>query len=595
MMPMSLGRNWERFLESVDYAFQPIVNIYTGKTFAFEALIRDYDKAGFASIDAVFDTAYSENVLYSLDLALRKIAIKKFSQIPFYKNVKLFYNIDNRTTIMPDFKPGYTKSILREFEVFDTALCFELSEKHQSKISAGVDNLILNIYKQQGYRMAIDDFGVGYSGLQILYNAEPDFLKIDRFFVDNISQSKKKQLFVKSIVEISQSLGIQTIAEGIETKEDLLTCKALGCNMIQGFYVQKPMKKIAKLQEQYMEIDELHKQEQRGDSSFKHELKNRIDVLETVRETSHLENVFNIFKHTEQSGIVPVLRNDGSCVGIIKENELKEYTYSPYGRSLIFNITKGAITTLINECGTVDINDSLEKILKIYSHKQNNDGVIVTKNGEYIGFLHARTLLDIVNEKSVLSARDQNPLTGLPGNIVINEYISSATISKKKHALVYFDLDFFKPFNDYYGFRNGDRVIKLLGSIIKKAQGSLCEDSLAGHIGGDDFFLGWEMNSDYSFEQVYGVISKIVESFSNDVESFYQKEDRDRGYIISKNREGAEQKFHLMTISAAILIINPNSNKLVDEEKIALEYAKLKKHAKSIMQNSIVYASILGN
>jgi diguanylate cyclase (GGDEF)-like protein len=595
MFTMSLGKTWERFLDSVDYAFQPIVNIYTGKTFAFEALIRDYEKAGFSSIDAVFDTAYNENILYSLDLELRRIAIRKFSQIPFSKNVKLFYNIDNRTTIMPDFKPGHTKGILREFELFDTALCFELSEKHQSKISVGVDNLILNIYKQQGYRMAIDDFGVGYSGLQILYNAEPDFLKIDRFFVDNISQNKKKQLFVKSIVEISQSLGIQTIAEGIETKEDLITCKTLGCNMVQGFFVQKPTKKIVKLQEQYLEIDQLHKSEQRGDNSFRNELKNRIEPLEYVQEISHLEEVFNIFKHTEQSSIVPVLRADKSCVGIIKESGLKEYTYSPYGRSLIFNITKGAITSLILECGTVDINDSLEKILKTYANKQNSDGVLVTKNGKYLGFLNARTLLDIVNEKSVLSARDQNPLTGLPGNIVINEYISSATVSNKKHALVYFDLDFFKPFNDYYGFRNGDRVIKLLGTLIKRALNNLPQTSVAGHIGGDDFFLGWEMEKEATFEDVYKVIDNIINKFNVDVESFYNKEDRERGYIISKNREGKEQKFHLMTVSASILVINPASRKTVDEEKIALEYAKLKKHAKSINANAIVFASIVGN
>lgn len=292
---------------------------------------------------------------------------------------------------------------------------------------------------------------------------------------------------------------------------------------------------------------------------------------------------------------MPVLRADKSCVGIIKESGLKEYTYSPYGRSLIFNITKGAITSLILECGTVDINDSLEKILKTYANKQNSDGVLVTKNGKYLGFLNARTLLDIVNEKSVLSARDQNPLTGLPGNIVINEYISSATVSNKKHALVYFDLDFFKPFNDYYGFRNGDRVIKLLGTLIKRALNNLPQTSVAGHIGGDDFFLGWEMEKEATFEDVYKVIDNIINKFNVDVESFYNKEDRERGYIISKNREGKEQKFHLMTVSASILVINPASRKTVDEEKIALEYAKLKKHAKSINANAIVFASIVGN
>lgn len=592
---ITLDKKWEKLLECVDYAFQPIVNIYTGKTFAFEALIRDYEKAGFHSIDMIFDTAYSENVLYTLDLALREKAIRKFAQIPFFTGIKLFYNMDNRTTMMPDFKPGFTKKVLNDLAMPASSLCFELSEKHQSKIFAGVDNLVLNIYKQQGYRMAIDDFGVGYSGLQILYNAEPDFLKIDRFFIDGISQSKKKQLFVKSIIEIAQSLGIQTIAEGLETQEDLLTCKALGCNMVQGYFVQKPVKKIDKLKEKYTYIEQLHKSEQRRDSSFKDELKNKIQTLEHVYESSHLEEVFKIFQHTKESGIVPVLRDDSSCLGVIRESDLKEYTYSPYGRSLIYNITKGTVKTLISECGSVDINDSLEKILKIYSQKQNSDGVLVTKNEKYLGFLHAKVLLDIVNEKTILSARDQNPLTGLPGNIVINEYIASVTISGKKHALVYFDLDNFKPFNDYYGFRNGDRVIKLLGNILKKSLNNLPQDALAGHIGGDDFFLAWEMHKTYTFEMVYTFIKSIIDKFSLDVESFYNKEDREKGYIIAKNRDGNEEKFRLMTVSAAILIINPLAKKAIHEEGIALAYAKLKKHAKNINDNAVVYASLMGD
>jgi diguanylate cyclase (GGDEF)-like protein len=593
-MMMSLEKKWKKLLENVDYAYQPIVNMYTGKTYALEALIRDYDAAGFSSIDSVFDTAYSENVLYSLDLELRNIAIKKFIQIPFSKNIKLFYNIDNRTTMMPDYRPGYTKELLNSLGYSASSLCFELSEKHQSKVFAGVDNLLLNIYKQQGYRMAIDDFGVGYSGLQILYNAEPDFLKIDRFFIDGISSSRKKQLFVKSIVDISQSLGIQTVAEGIETKEDFLTCKALGCNMAQGYFVAKPTKKILKLRDKYEEIERLHKEEKRNDIELKKELSTKLESFCPMEENNSLEDIFKLFKNTKEINLIPIIKDDNSPAGIIKESDLKEYIYSPYGRSLLYNITKGKIQSLIQECGTVDINDSLDKILRIYAHKDDNEGVIVTKDGKYAGFLSAKVLLDIVNEKSVLSARDQNPLTGLPGNIVINEYISSTTISNKVHVLVYFDLDNFKPFNDYYGFRNGDRVIKLLGTCIKKAQNLLSENSLAGHIGGDDFFLGWELAEDTPFEDAYKVIFYILEKFATDVESFYNKEDREKGFIITKNRHGIEEKFGLLTTSAAMLIINPKSKSNINEEMIALMYAKLKKDAKSINGNAIVYASLLG-
>lgn len=182
-----LNEKWQTLLDVADFAFQPIVNIYTGKLYAVEALIRNYEGAGFVTIDAIFDTAYSEKILYTLDVKLREKAIHKFSLLPFSKHIKLFYNLDNRITMMPDFKPGYTCELLNSYSMDTSNICFELSEKHQVGMYAGVDKLVLNLYKQQGYKMAIDDFGVGFSGLQMLFNADPNFIKIDRFFCQRYS------------------------------------------------------------------------------------------------------------------------------------------------------------------------------------------------------------------------------------------------------------------------------------------------------------------------------------------------------------------------------------------------------------------------
>lgn len=102
------NEKWQKLIEVADFAFQPIVNIYTGKLYAVEALIRNYEGAGFTTIDSIFDTAFSEKTLYPLDVHLREKAIHKFSQLPFAKNIKLFFNLDNRITMMPDFKSGYT-------------------------------------------------------------------------------------------------------------------------------------------------------------------------------------------------------------------------------------------------------------------------------------------------------------------------------------------------------------------------------------------------------------------------------------------------------------------------------------------------------
>src|SRR5208337_4823585 len=87
---------WDKIVSGFDFAFQPIVNTYTGKVFGLEALLRDYQKSGFKSISSVFDQAFSENHLVELDRILLEKATVKFAGINLQDHVKLFYNIDNR-------------------------------------------------------------------------------------------------------------------------------------------------------------------------------------------------------------------------------------------------------------------------------------------------------------------------------------------------------------------------------------------------------------------------------------------------------------------------------------------------------------------
>jgi EAL domain-containing protein (putative c-di-GMP-specific phosphodiesterase class I) len=107
-----LSARWLKSLSEVDYAFQPIVSPHTGITFAVEALIRGVDRAGFRSIEAFFDEAHREEVLFEIDLLLRKKAIAKFMTIKFHQKIKLFYNYDPRVLEMSDHSYGETEKIL---------------------------------------------------------------------------------------------------------------------------------------------------------------------------------------------------------------------------------------------------------------------------------------------------------------------------------------------------------------------------------------------------------------------------------------------------------------------------------------------------
>lgn len=577
---MSQTNKWRKLLENANYAFQPIVDIHTGKTYGVEALIRNYEKAKFRSIDDIFDTAVKEQILYKIDIKLREIAIRKFSKITFANKIRIFYNIDNRLEFTKNFNTQNTKNILEKLNLTDSNICFEISEKTHANFNELMNFQAFSHYKNQNYNIAIDDFGVGLSGFKLLYYSEPDFIKIDKFFIYEISKNTKKQLFVQSIVKIAQNMGIKTIAEGIESKEDFITCKALGCNMAQGFYIQKPTLNIENIKKTYKEIYFIHQKEQRKNNISK-EISKKIEKLEPINHKSDIEKMLDVFrKNATSTRLIPVVDDNMHPKGVIYETDLKTYSFSSFGWSLLFNKTKGNIKKIISRCGIADINDNLDKIIDAHSSKQNSQGVLITKNEKYYGYLSSRVLLDLIYERNILNAKDQNPLTGLSGNNIINEFLSVCLSSTKKSVIIYFDIDNFKPYNDFYGFRNGDRVIKLFAEILDKESKKIPASKLVGHIGGDDFFLGINTNEDISYDYIYNITNNILSKFKNDVESFYDKKDRELKFIITKNRQGVDEKFSLTTISAALLLINPKKSKSLTNEEITQICSKLKKTAK---------------
>lgn len=181
-------------VDKLDFAFQPIVNTYTGKIFAVEALIRNVEELEFESIFHFFDTLAEKKILYKVDMLLRKKAIKKYRKINI-NNLKLFYNIDNRFFTMPDFKFGETAELLQKYELSNDSICFEITE-HSSLDKDQEIKHIINTYKSKNYNIALDDFGTGISGLHLLYLSDTNFIKIDKFFIENIHKDAKKDCFV---------------------------------------------------------------------------------------------------------------------------------------------------------------------------------------------------------------------------------------------------------------------------------------------------------------------------------------------------------------------------------------------------------------
>lgn len=178
-------------------------------------------------------------------------------------------------------------------------------------------------------------------------------------------------------------------------------------------------------------------------------------------------------------------------------------------------------------------------------------------------------------------AFDANPLSKLPGNTSIIQRIQELIDRGEDFALAYADLDYFKSFNDKYGFSRGDEVLMMTARIIVNTIRSFTGvRSFVGHVGGDDFVFMLPP------EKVELACQRVIENFDSIVPHFYDEEDRAKGFIQSTDREGNMRTFPLMAVSIAVVI---NQNGRLKHYGEASQIAMtLKKKAKENPKSSYV-------
>lgn len=571
-----LAPHWQDSVDRLDFAFQPIVNVHSGDCYGYEALLRHTDTLGFADIPSFFDRAYADNVLFEVEDWLLAKAVEKFAAIPHHDSVKMFVNIDSRVAARDDKQPTLFHNALSRFRICDSSVIAEISDR-QNQAQPTDPLRVMTRVKQSNFKLSLDDFGTGLSGLSLLYGAEPDFLKIDRFFIENTASDARKKLFLSHMVKMAHVLGVVVIVEGVEDTPEFLVCREAGCDLVQGHVVQPPELDIALLLPGYAHIADLSRTERRQTPQLDQRIiSEEMTPLAPISLASSMGDVFERFRADKTATFFPVTDGTGEPVGIVREHDLKEYTYSPFGKELMNNKSFGKnLRSFVTRSPMADINSQAESILQVYSTDGQGEGIIIVDNLKYVGFLTAQSLLKVINEKNLAAARDQNPLTKLPGNSRIHQYVTDAMDDRDSpYVMAYFDFDNFKPFNDKYGFRIGDRAILLFAeTMIRHLTREGC---FSGHVGGDDFFAGFK---GFDYQRATKVVTEIAKDFSSAVESFYDDQDRARGYIEAKDRQGHACRLPLLGVSAAVICLEKGRHRpSVDE--ISHIIADLKKPSK---------------
>ena len=176
---------------------------------------------------------------------------------------------------------------------------------------------------------------------------------------------------------------------------------------------------------------------------------------------------------------------------------------------------------------------------------------------------------------------DNNPLTRLPGNTSILRAIQRTISSQESYGICYLDLDNFKPYNDHYGFSQGDEVLIMTARLIVNAvEANAPEGSFVGHVGGDDYvFIVRE-------ERIKPVCEKLIGNFETVKNMFLSKADIEAGAFLGKDRQGREERFELLTLSIAV--VTTDVQKYSHYGEISEAASQLKSYVKTLNGSNFV-------
>jgi diguanylate cyclase (GGDEF)-like protein len=220
--------------------YQPQIDLLTNKIIKVEALLRwNHPSQGFIPTEKVIDLAEKTGVIQQLTIWVLNTAIEEFMRYLFEKNIGLSINLSMWNLQDPDL-PSTIYKLLSYHRMPADKLTLEITETAMMNDPVRARS-ILNELNEMGIILSIDDYGTGFSSLSYLNLLPVHELKIDKSFVFDMLDNENVAIIVKSTIELAHNLGYKVIAEGVENNETLLELKKLNCDIIQGYFIAKPI------------------------------------------------------------------------------------------------------------------------------------------------------------------------------------------------------------------------------------------------------------------------------------------------------------------------------------------------------------------
>ncbi len=404
--------DWIIKSQAISTVFQPIISLRDGSVLGHEALSRITCDTDIKTIDSLFQIADGLGKLWELELLCRTKALEaayKFMVPPY--DMKLFLNVNPNVIHDSKFKSGFTSEFLKQYQRKPENIVFEITEKNVVKDSESFISTIEH-YKSQEFVIAIDDAGAGYSGLNLINDIRPSYIKIDMKLIRGIDTDSMKQSLVRGLVEMSKGTKIRLIAEGIETFQELDMLVQIGVPYGQGYFIQMPSPEIQKIGS---------------------------DILRSIYVTNNGRNHIGVVPNTNLATANLALKHISKQVNVISSKTSIRYALGilkkssdAYGLCIVDKgIPVGVLTLekLIRKLGkqfdylyykNKPVSELMEKdfpvldqetplsiatyLVSSYKDKKLYDFVVLTENDNYVGIVTIRDLLlkNLEYEKEII-------------------------------------------------------------------------------------------------------------------------------------------------------------------------------------------------
>lgn len=228
-------RDGTGFTLEIQTAFQPIIDLRSGKPYAYEALVRGPDGEGAGWVMQQVD----DQTRYAFDQVCRVTAIRSAVAAGILEtDAKLSINFLPNAVYSPVACIQLTLKTARETGLPLDRLVFEFTENEQ--VDSDHLRRIIDAYRKFGFSTAIDDFGAGFAGLGLLAEMKTDTLKLDMSLVRGIQNNDRKRAIVDAMIELADRLDVRLIAEGVEEEAELIVLARAGIRFVQGYLIAKP-------------------------------------------------------------------------------------------------------------------------------------------------------------------------------------------------------------------------------------------------------------------------------------------------------------------------------------------------------------------